>query len=402
MVPAQRIIEEAIKHEVDIIGLSGLITPSLNEMVHVAKELEKAGMKIPVMIGGATTSRIHTAVKIDLNYCGAVVHVLDASKSVPVAGELANPKTMEGFREKTKAEYAVLRENHATRQSEKNYISIGLARENQVKIDWKSYDPPKPNKLGNQVFNKYPINEIRKYIDWTPFFQTWMLKGKYTDILTDKVIGVEANKLYNDAQKMLDEIIENEQLIANGVIGIYPANAIEDDVVVGNSYNPEQVLTCFHFLRQQGKKGKDIPNLSLVDLIAPKATNKQDYLGGFAVTTGIGIEKLIEKFEKDHDDYSIIMIKSLADRLAEAFAELMHEKVRKELWGYALGETLSEEELIKEKYVGIRPAPGYPACPDHTEKRILFDLLDVEKNTEIILTESFAMYPVSSVSGFYF
>ena len=402
MVPAQRIIEEAIKHEVDIIGLSGLITPSLNEMVHVAKELEKAGMKIPVMIGGATTSRIHTAVKIDLNYCGAVVHVLDASKSVPVAGKIANSKTLEGFRKKTKAEYAVLRKNHATRQSEKNYISIGLARENQVKIDWKSYDPPKPNKLGNQVFNKYPINEIRKYIDWTPFFQTWMLKGKYTDILTDKVIGVEANKLHNDAQKMLDEIIENEQLIANGVIGIYPANAIEDDVVVGNSYNPEQVLTRFHFLRQQGKKGKDIPNLSLVDLIAPKATNKQDYLGGFAVTTGIGIEKLIEKFEKDHDDYSIIMIKSLADRLAEAFAELMHEKVRKELWGYALGETLSEEELIKEKYVGIRPAPGYPACPDHTEKRILFDLLDVEKNTEIILTESFAMYPVSSVSGFYF
>ncbi|MDA0196489.1 MAG: methionine synthase [Bacteroidetes bacterium] len=402
MVPAQRIIEEAIKHEVDIIGLSGLITPSLDEMVHVAKELEKEGLKIPVMIGGATTSRIHTAVKIDQNYSGAVVHVLDASKSVPVAGDLANTRTLRGFTEKTKAEYALLRENHANRQSEKNYIPLDLARENQVKIDWEIYDPPKPNVLGNKVFNKYPLDEIRKYIDWTPFFQTWMLKGKYPDILSDKVIGVEAAKLYEDAQKMLDEVITNKLLTANGVIGIYPANAIEDDVEVGNPKNPEQMITSFHFLRQQGKKGQDIPNISLGDFIAPKATRNQDYIGGFAVTTGVGIEKLVEKFEKDHDDYNIIMIKSLADRLAEAFAELMHEKVRKELWGYASGETLSAGELIKERYSGIRPAPGYPACPDHTEKRILFDLLEVEENTGINLTESFAMYPASSVSGFYF
>jgi len=315
---------------------------------------------------------------------------------------LANPETIKKFKEKIKAEYAELRKNHAGRQSEKNYVSIGIARENRVKIDWSKYEPPTPQTTGNQVFNNYSLEEIKKCIDWTPFFQTWMLKGKFPAIFEDKVVGSEASKLFGDAEELLDEIVSKKQLIANAVIGIYPANSVADDVEVGHPDNPGELSTRFHFLRQQGKKGSGIPNISLSDFIAPKSEGRLDYIGGFAVTTGIGIEQLVEKFQKDHDDYNVIMVKALADRLAEAFAELMHKKVRKDIWGYASGEALSENELIKEKYAGIRPAPGYPACPDHTEKQILFDLLDAEQNTGIKLTESFAMYPASAVSGFYF
>ncbi|ELR73761.1 5-methyltetrahydrofolate--homocysteine methyltransferase [Fulvivirga imtechensis AK7] len=399
MVPAEKILETARKENVAAIGLSGLITPSLDEMVHVAVEMEKQNFTLPLLIGGATTSRIHTAVKIDPNYSGAVVHVLDASRSVPVVGELISKKTKEAFHKKIKEEYSELREGHASRKTEKNYISLDQARQNKVGIDWAGYQPPKPKVLGNKVYNDYPLAEIRNYIDWTPFFQTWMLKGKYPRIFEDKVIGKEARRVYDDANKLLDEIVSKKLLQANGVIGIYKAASIGDDVCIYNSDTP---IETFHFLRQQGKKGTGIPNISLADFVAPESTGKTDFMGGFAVTAGIGLEAIVEKFKAAHDDYNEIMAKALADRLAEAFAELMHEKIRTELWGYAGDETLTNEELIKEKYQGIRPAPGYPACPDHTEKPLLFNLLEVEKNTGISLTDSYAMYPAAAVSGFYF
>ncbi len=397
MVPSEKIIDEAMRHQVDIIGLSGLITPSLDEMVHVAKELERKGLDIPVMIGGATTSRIHTAVKIDPNYSGSVIHVLDASKSVPVAGELSQKEKLELYKARIKEEYSQLRENHSSRQSEKNYITFAEASVNKFQIEWNGINIHKPVHLGNQTFNNYPLKEIRKFIDWTPFFQTWMLKGKYPAILEDPVIGEEATKLYEEANALLDEIIENQNLIANAVIGIYPTEVQDEDIKIFKPGTNEE-LTTFHFLRQQGKKGPGIANLSLADFVSAK----NDFFGGFAVTAGIGIEDIVKKYESDHDDYNAILVKALADRLAEAFAELMHQKVRIELWGYAANETLCSEDLIREKYVGIRPAPGYPACPDHTEKKLLFDLLEVEKNTGISLTESYAMYPAASVSGFYF
>lgn len=401
MVPAEKILERAEEEGVDIIGLSGLITPSLDEMVHVAKEMERKGMKTPLLIGGATTSRIHTAVKIAPAYSGSVVHVLDASKSVPVAGELISKDSKEAFADKITTEYAELREAHQSRQKVKSYISFLEAKRNKTKIDWSSYSPAVPKVMGNHVFDDYDLSEIREYIDWTPFFQTWMLKGKYPKILKDPVIGVEAQKLLDDATAMLDNIIANKSLIAKAVIGIYPASADGEDAIIWNEDRSEEI-TRFHFLRQQGKKSSKLPNVSLVDFLAPKSEDLPDFMGGFAVTAGIGIEHMIAKFEAEHDDYNIIMVKALADRLAEAFAELMHAKVRRELWGYVQDESLDNESLIREKYQGIRPAPGYPACPDHTEKRILFDLLQAEKNTGISLTESFAMYPASSVSGFYF
>lgn len=401
MVPAEKILDAAIEHKVDCIGLSGLITPSLDEMVHVAKEMERRGMQIPLMIGGATTSRIHTAVKIDPVYSGSVVHVLDASKSVPVAGELISKETYKNIFSRTKEEYSKLREDHANRQVIKNYISLKEAQKNKVQIDWSSKEFVKPQTLGNQVFNDYSIEEISEYIDWTPFFSTWMLKGKFPRILEDEVVGNEAKKLYEDAQKMIRLVVEKNLLYANAVVGLYPANAIGDDIEVYTNESRTEVLRTFHMLRQQGKKGSGIPNISLADFVAPKGEGN-DYIGGFAVTAGIGIEPLLEQYQKDHDDYNSIMIKAVADRLAEAFAELMHEKVRKELWAYASNEALDNESLIKENYQGIRPAPGYPACPEHTEKGILFELLDVEKNTGISLTESYAMYPAASVSGFYF
>jgi len=402
MVPADKILDKAIEEDVDVIGLSGLITPSLDEMVHVAKEMERRGMRIPLMVGGATTSRIHTAVKIDPVYSGPVVHVLDASKSVPVAGELISSERKEGYNIQVKNEYAKMREDHANRKEIKHYIPYSRALGNRLKVNWQEKEYSKPSFIGNKSFKNFDLNIIREYIDWTPFFQTWMLKGKYPRIFENETIGKEAKKLFDDAQKVLDEVIDKNLLQANGVVGLYPANSVGDDIEIYTDETRSEVKTVFHSLRQQGKKGTGLPNLSLADFVAPKNSDKVDYVGGFAVTTGLGIEPLVEKYEKDHDDYNSIMIKAIADRLAEAFAEALHAIVRKELWGYAQGETLDNESLIKETYQGIRPAPGYPACPDHTEKPILFDLLNAEQATGITLTESMAMYPASSVSGFYF
>ncbi|MDI9355645.1 MAG: methionine synthase [Chitinophagaceae bacterium] len=401
MIPAEKIITEAKKHQVDIIGLSGLITPSLDEMVYFAKELQRAKITTPLLIGGATTSKTHTAVKIDPHYDGTTVHVLDASKCVPVVSELISPQTRESFHKKIKEEYAKIRIQHQQRQEDKNYISLTEARKNKFFIDWKKTSIPVPKILGNQVFKNYPLEEIRKCIDWTPFFSTWMLQGKFPKIFDNHEVGKEAKKLYDDANILLDEIIVARTLKAHAVIGIYPANSRNhDDIVVFDTKGNEKKI--FHFLRQQGKKGAGIPNLCLADFIAPEESKTQDYIGFFALTTGEGIEKIIKKYEQRHDDYSIIMVKAVADRLAEAFAELMHEKVRKDLWAYNPSENLTTEQLIQEEYYGIRPAPGYPACPEHTEKRTLFDVLEAEKHTGMFLTESMSMYPASSVSGFYF
>ncbi|MBX9852121.1 MAG: methionine synthase [Cytophagaceae bacterium] len=403
MVPAEKILEAAKREKVDIIGLSGLITPSLDEMVHVAKEMEREGMKLPLLIGGATTSRIHTAVKIDPNYSGAVVHVLDASKSVPVASNLLSKDLSEKFFQGVKEEYVQMREAHASRREDKSYIPYEEAKANKIKINWERTQVTKPIFTGNKYFTDYPLEEIRKYIDWTPFFQTWMLKGKFPNILEDKTVGKEAKKLYDDANAMLDLVVKEKWLSANAAIGLYPANAVNADTVeVYKDDSRKEVIQKFEFLRQQGKKGQGIPNISLSDFIAPKETGIADYIGFFAVTAGIGIEPIVARYEKDHDDYNSIMIKAVADRLAEAFAELMHARVRREFWGYAKEENLNNEELIKEAYQGIRPAPGYPACPDHTEKPPLFRLLNAKEKTGIILTESNAMYPASSVSGMYF
>jgi 5-methyltetrahydrofolate--homocysteine methyltransferase len=403
MVPPEKIIEAAKREKVDIVGLSGLITPSLDEMVHVAKEMQRENMELPLLIGGATTSRIHTAVKIDPVYDGPVVHVLDASRSVPVASELISTETRAKFKEKTKKEYQVLRTDHASRQQEKNYINLAAARKNRVAIDWDKQTLTKPSFLGTKVFLEYPLEEIRKYIDWTPFFQTWMLYGRYPGIFNDDKVGVEAKKLFDDAQAMLDQIIKEKSLKANGVIGFYAASGTPtDDVTLYTDDDRSKELTTIHFLRQQNKKAQNLPNFCLGDFIAPATTGKKDYLGMFAVTAGVGLESLVEKYKADQDDYSEIMAKALADRLAEAFAELLHARVRTEHWGYVKDETLSEEQLIKEEYQGIRPAPGYPACPDHTEKKTIFELLDAEAKAGIKLTESYAMYPASSVSGYYF
>ncbi len=402
MVPSEKIIEAARREKVDIIGLSGLITPSLDEMVHMAKEMQREKMTMPLLIGGATTSRIHTAVKIDPVYDGPVVHVLDASRSVPVASEFINPETFGNIKKRVKEEYANLRADYEKRKEQKNYIPLADARRNQVKIDWSKTPITKPSFLGCKAFLNFPLEEIRKYIDWTPFFQTWMLAGRYPGILKDSVVGVEAQKLFDDAQKMLDQIIHARSLQANGVVGFYPASRTESDDVKLSKKEGEQPFTTFHFLRQQNKKAQGLPNFCLADFIAPETSGRQDYLGMFAVTAGIGIEKLLAKYKANHDDYFDIMVKALADRLAEAFAECLHAKVRRELWGYASDEKFGNDELIEEKYQGIRPAPGYPACPDHTEKGILFTLLDAEKTAGIKLTESYAMYPASSVSGFYF
>jgi 5-methyltetrahydrofolate--homocysteine methyltransferase len=402
MVPTEKIIEAAKREKVDIIGLSGLITPSLDEMVHVAKEMEREGMTLPLLIGGATTSRIHTAVKIDPMYSGPVVHVLDASRSVPVASEFINPDTRVAFRARVKKEYVEMRKDHEGRQQLKNYIPLVEARRNKVKIDWDSIQIAKPSFIGKRVLVNYPIDEIAKYIDWTPFFQTWMLYGRYPEIFKDEKVGVEAQKLYADAQTMLARIIAGRKLSANGVLAFYPAQSTDTDDVLLYKKDSDEVLTKLHFLRQQNKKAKDLPNFCLSDFIAPQSSGKKDYIGMFAVTAGIGLEKLVAEYKAKQDDYSEIMAKALADRLAEAFAELLHTKVRKEFWGYATSENLSVDELIKETYQGIRPAPGYPACPDHTEKQTIFDLLEAEKEVGITLTESFAMYPTAAVSGYYF
>jgi len=395
MVPTEKIIEAAKREKVDIVGLSGLITPSLDEMVHVAKEMQHEGMNVPLLIGGATTSKIHTAVKIDPVYSAPVVHVLDASRSVPVASELINLETRKSLHERIKQEYAELRKDHEGRQQAKNFVSLAEARANRVNIDWSGTSFTRPGFLGRKELIRFPLADLRKYIDWTPFFQTWMLAGRFPGILNDGVVGAEATRLYQDAQKMLDEIVAGERLQANAVLGFYPAVAKGDDVEI----EVGQEKRVFHFLRQQNKKAQNLPNFCLADYISPNPG--QDYLGLFAVTTGIGLEKLIDRYKKQHDDYAEIMVKALADRLAEAFAERLHELVRKDYWGYNKTENLTNEQLISEEYPGIRPAPGYPACPDHTEKQLIFDLLKAEK-AGIQLTESYAMYPGASVSGFYF
>jgi len=402
MVPTEKIIEAAKREKVDIIGLSGLITPSLDEMVHVAKEMEREGMVLPLLIGGATTSRIHTAVKIDPVYSGPVVHVLDASRSVPVASEFINPDTRGAFKARVKEEYIKLRSEHEGRQQAKNYISLPEARKNKVKINWNNTSISKPSFLGKKVLVNYPLEEIAKYIDWTPFFQTWMLFGRYPDIFKYEKVGVEAQKLFDDAQVMLRRIIAGRKLSANGVLAFYPANSTGTDDVQLYAKDGLNQLSTLHFLRQQNKKAKDLPNFCLSDFVAPQSSGKEDYIGMFAVTTGIGLEKLVDEARANQDDYAEIMAKALADRLAEAFAELLHARVRKEYWGYAANENLTAEEMIKETYQGIRPAPGYPACPDHTEKKTIFELLEAEKEVGITLTESFAMFPTAAVSGYYF
>ena len=404
MVSADKILEEAKKQNVDIIGLSGLITPSLDEMVHVAKEMERLGFKTPLLIGGATTSKVHTAVKIAQNYSGPVVHVNDASKSVPVASSLISDELRDAFMVEITKDYDRVREQNKNAQSQNKFISIAEARENKFPIDWNKTEIVKPNFIGNKVFTDYSIKEIAEYIDWTPFFISWEMKGSYPKILKDPTRGEEARKLFDDAQVMLKKIIEEKWLKANAVIGIYPAKANGDDIEVYEDEKGTKLKTVFHTLRQQTKKPAGQYNVALSDFISPTSNiqHPTDYIGSFALTTGLGIDEHVARFEKDHDDYSAIMLKALADRLAEAFAELMHKKVRKEFWGYAKEENLKNEELIKEEYAGIRPAPGYPAQPDHTEKPALFNLLDAEKNTGIILTESMAMFPTAAVSGLYF
>ncbi len=402
MVSANRIIEEARKHNVDVIGLSGLITPSLDEMVHFAKEMEREGFTIPLMIGGATTSRIHTVVKINPNYSGPVIHVLDASRSVTVVSNLLNKETKESYVKEIAEEYEKTKVQYLAKSNTKVLKTIEEARSKKTPIDWDKTSLQAPTINGIKVFNDFDLTELIDYIDWTPFFHTWELRGSYPKIFADEIVGIEAKKLYEDAQVLLEKLVKEKLLTANAVVGFFPANSVADDIEIYTDESRTNVLTTIHTLRQQAEKSDQTPYYALADFIAPKETGLKDYFGGFAVTTGIGIEKLIEEFENNHDDYNSIMIKALADRLAEAFAEKLHQMVRKEIWAYAKDEHLTNEDLIKEVYSGIRPAPGYPACPDHTEKRLLFDLLQVEKNTGIELTENFAMYPTAAVSGFYF
>ncbi len=402
MVPTEKIIQIAIEENVDAIGLSGLITPSLDEMVTVAKEMERANLKIPLLIGGATTSKVHTAVKIEQNYTkGQTVHVLDASRSVTVVESLLGPKKG-AFVKDVKAEYERMRVHHEKSKVTKQLIALKEARANKYQIDWATTSITKPKQLGVKSFHSYDLEELVNYIDWTPFFQTWELHGKFPDILQDEVVGQEATKLYEDAQKMLQQIVSEKGLKANAVVGLFPANSVGDDIEIYADETRSEILMVQHTLRQQTKKVVGQPNIALSDFIAPKDSGRIDYIGGFVVTSGGGLDQYVARFEADHDDYNSILIKALADRLAEAFAELMHEKVRKELWGYASDEELSNNELIKEQYKGIRPAPGYPACPDHTEKTELFRILDATNITGVSLTESLAMLPASSVSGWYF
>ncbi|MBS1578519.1 MAG: methionine synthase [Bacteroidetes bacterium] len=397
MVPTDKILDEADKKNVDIIGVSGLITPSLDEMVHVAKEMKRRNMKQPLLIGGATTSRIHTAVKIAPEYETGVVHVLDASRSVTIVGSLLNTETKQTLLAETKEEYIKLKKNFDSKKTIKQYISYQNAKNNKVKIDWQSYNPVKPQFIGTKVFNDIDLNEIKKYIDWKPYFIAWEMHGNFPAILTDEVVGKEATKLFNDVNILLDKVIAEKWLTAKGTIGFWEAASNDDSVIL----NVEDKQVQLEFLRQQIKKAADQPNLSLADFITPKTINKKDYIGAFAVSIH-GIEKHIKAFEAAHDDYNKISLQALTDRLAEAFAEYLHYKVRTEYWGYVKDENLTNEDLIHEKYQGIRPAPGYPACPDHTEKRKLFSLLNATNTVGIELTENFAMYPASSVCGWYF
>lgn len=401
MVPCEKILETARKENVDIIGLSGLITPSLEEMSYIAQEMKRQNFSLPLLIGGATTSRAHTAIKIEPNY-DTTVHVVDASRAVGVVNQLLNETAKNQFIDTTRADYAKLRERHLNKKSANEFISLSAARENKFQTDWNNYTPPKPTFVGIKNFSSYSLQTLVNYIDWSPFFHTWELAGSYPKIFEDKIIGESAKNLFNDAQHMLEKIIREQWLQANAVIGFFPANSVGDDIEIYTDENRDKVLLTIHMLRQQTKKPKDKANLCLADFVAPKSTGIPDYIGGFAVTSGINIESQLAEFEKSHDEYNSILLKALADRLAEAFAEHMHEQVRKLYWGYASDEKLSNTDLIDEKYRGIRPAPGYPACPDHTEKPFLFSLLNAPENAKVVLTENFAMLPASSVSGFYF
>jgi 5-methyltetrahydrofolate--homocysteine methyltransferase len=403
MVSADKILAAAKAEKADAIGLSGLITPSLDEMVHVAKEMERLEFKLPLLIGGATTSRIHTAVKIDPVYSGPVVHVLDASKSVPVVSSLLSDDQHDEFVKKVKNEYNDLRVQRLSKQDEKEFVTIEAARENKYKIEFKQQDIHKPNCMGTFTIDDMPLETLRGYIDWSPFFIAWEMRGRYPEIFNDKNYGVEAKKLFDEANELLDEIVKGKKLKAKAAYGFFPANAInDDDIVLYTDDNRKKPLKTVHTLRQQSKKAAGSANLALSDFVAPKETGLNDYVGMFAVTAGIGADELVKYYESKKDDYNAIMVKALADRLAEAFAEYLHEKVRREFWGYVPDEVITKEQMVKEDYRGIRPAPGYPACPDHTEKLTLFDLLKVTPATGITLTENLAMHPAASVCGYYF
>ncbi|MBC7523732.1 MAG: methionine synthase [Flavobacterium sp.] len=399
MVPPEKIIQAAIEHNVDIIGLSGLITPSLDEMVYLAKEMDKLNIKIPIMIGGATTSRAHTAVKIAPEYEATVVHVNDASRAVTVASNLLQAETKDSYVKAIREEYDKLRDGYLNRSRDKNYHTIESARKNKLQLNWDNFTPVKPNFIGTKTIT-VALSELVDFIDWTPFFNSWQLFGKYPAILTDEIVGEQATNLFLDAKNMLQKIVSEKWLEAKGVYGIFPANTINDDDI--ELVPPSGVKGLFLTLRQQSQKTAGAPNIALADFIAPKDTGKQDYIGCFCVTTGFGVDEKAVEFEKNLDDYNSIMIKALADRFAEAFAEYLHLKVRKEIWGYESDENLSNQDLISEQYKGIRPAPGYPACPDHLEKPTIFKLLHVENEIGVKLTESMAMWPASSVSGYYF
>jgi 5-methyltetrahydrofolate--homocysteine methyltransferase len=399
MIPKEKILDEAIKNKVDIIGLSGLITPSLDEMVDVAKEMERRGLNIPLLIGGATTSKVHTAVKVAPHYSHPVVHVNDASKSIPVVSSLISQDLKANFVEDVKKDYERVREQNKNAQAQNKFISLAEARANKFKIDWNTTNIVKPNQPGVTVIDNIDLKTLVDYIDWTPFFISWEMKGSYPKILEDKERGAEARKLFADAQSMLTKIINEKWLEAKAVLGLFSANQVnDDDIQVYNEAGKE--LAKFHSIRMNTKKPAGQYNVALADFINSK--EKSDYIGAFACSTGFGIDEHVARFEKAHDDYSAIMLKALADRLAEALAEYLHQKVRKDLWGYAKNEKLSNDELINESYDGIRPAPGYPAQPDHLEKLTIWKLLDVEKNTGITLTESLAMVPTAAVSGLYF
>ncbi|MGH8637970.1 MAG: vitamin B12 dependent-methionine synthase activation domain-containing protein, partial [Burkholderiales bacterium] len=402
MVPAQKILAVAREEKCDMVGLSGLITPSLEEMAHVAREMEREGFELPLLIGGATTSRVHTAVKIAPNYHGPVVWVPDASRSVGVASNLLSRDLREGYLAEVKTDYERIRAQHAAKQGPGPLHSLADARAHGFKADWQSYAPPQPAFIGRREFTDYDLRDLIRYIDWGPFFQTWELSGPYPKILEDPVVGEQARAVLADAQAMLERIVQERWLTANGVVALHPANSINggDDIAIYADEQRARTLMVWHNLRQQTVKAADRVNWCLGDFVAPRASGVADYIGAFAVTAGIGIEERVRAFEQAHDDYNAIMLKSLADRLAEAFAEALHERVRKALWGYASDEALSSEDLVRERYRGIRPAPGYPACPDHTEKGPLFELLDAPR-VGITLTESFAMWPAAAVSGFY-
>jgi len=402
MVPAQKILEEARNHDVDIVGLSGLITPSLDEMVHVAKEMEREGFDVPLLIGGATTSEIHTAVKISEHYSGPVIHVLDASRSVNVAGNLLAENLRDAFLGDVKKKYEKLRKRHARRNGKKTHLSLEEARANRFTCDWDDVPITRPAKLGTTVLPKVPISTLRDYIDWTPFFIAWDLSGSYPRILEDDEKGDEARRLHDDANALLDELDARQQLTCNGIFGLFAANSVGDDIELYTDDSRTDIAATFHTLRQQTEKASGHPNRALADYVAPKETGIKDYVGAFAVTAGLGLQPLVDAAKENDDDYRAIMLQAIGDRLAEAFAEYMHERVRRDDWGYAPDEDLDNQALIRENYRGIRPAPGYPACPDHTEKPLMWDLLGVEKHTSISLTENLAMYPGASVCGIYF